>query len=149
MVLKFKRLHENAVAPERMTSESAGYDLALTEDIVFEKGDKSVKLCKTGIAVEIADDSDNNERYALMLYARSSLCKHGLLLANGVGVIDSDYRGEISVPLVNYSDERVKLTAGTRVAQLVIQKILTPDTEETDSLGTTCRGAGGFGSTGV
>lgn len=159
MILNFIKVHPDALVPTRMTTESAGYDLAITEDVVFEEGDTSVKICGTGIAVQL--DCENEERetflshnmvlnhYALMLYARSSLCKTGLLLANGVGVIDTDYRGEIKVPLINVSGKRVELKAGTRVAQLVIQNIVIPKTNEVSSLEATERGTGGFGSTGV
>lgn len=151
MFLKFKRMSERVCSPERKTDEAAGFDLAVAKDYVFEAGDTSVIKCETGIAVEldVSDETASKKQYALMLYARSSLCNRGLILANGVGVIDSDYRGEIRVPLINVSGKRVELKAGERVAQLVVQRVYTPEIKEVDILNDTARGAGGFGSTGV
>ena len=84
-----------------------------------------------------------------MIYARSSLgVKHGIALSNGVGVIDSDYRGEISVGLCNFSSEPYTIQPGERIAQLVLHPVLLLPVEEADSLDETARGAGGFGSTG-
>ena len=84
-----------------------------------------------------------------MIYARSSLgVKHGIALSNGVGVIDSDYRGEIHVGLCNFSQKPYTVQPGERIAQLVLQPVLLPELEETELLDETARGAGGFGSTG-
>ena len=84
-----------------------------------------------------------------LIYARSGLAvKHGLALSNGVGVIDSDYTGEIRVGLVNLSDTAYTIEPGERIAQLVIAPVLLPEIVETDELDQTARGAGGFGSTG-
>ena len=84
-----------------------------------------------------------------MIYARSSLgTKHGIALSNGVGVIDSDYRGEIQVGLCNFSSEPYTISPGERIAQLVLHPVLLFPVKEVDTLDETERGAGGFGSTG-
>lgn len=148
MILNVKILNSNAVVPCRMTESAAGYDVVVSEDYVFEAGDTSVKMCKTGIAIEVVTNQ-RDANFAIMAYARSSLCKRGLILANGVGVIDADYRGEIHVPLINVSGNRVVLEKGTRVAQLVIQSLYVPPVRVVETLGETERGSGGFGSTGT
>ena len=86
---------------------------------------------------------------AAFLYARSGLgVKHGICLSNGVGVIDSDYRGEVCVGLCNVSDKPYVIEPFERVAQMVIAPVLTPDITEVDELSDTARGEGGFGSSG-
>ena len=87
--------------------------------------------------------------YAGLVYARSGMaCKRGLAPANKVGVIDSDYRGEITVVLHNHGSETQSLSSGDRIAQLLITPVITPGFELTDDLSQTRRGKGGFGSTG-
>ena len=103
-----------------------------------------LKIVPTGLAIELPDNS-----CAAFLYARSGLgVKHGICLSNGVGVIDSDYRGEICVGLCNVGNEPYTIEPGERVAQMVIAPVLTPEIEEVGELGETARGEGGFGSTG-
>ena len=98
----------------------------------------------TGIAIALPSAG-----YVALVFARSGLAvKHGLALSNGVGVIDSDYTGEIRVGLVNLSDEAYTIQPGERIAQLVIMPVCLPHMELTDSLKETERGGGGFGSTG-
>ena len=98
----------------------------------------------TGIAIAI----ENNET-AAFVYARSGLgIKHGISLSNGVGVIDSDYRGEICVGLINTSSEDYTIQPGERIAQLVLAPVIPAQPVEVDSLDETERGEGGFGSTG-
>lgn len=98
----------------------------------------------TGIAIELPDNT-----CAAFLYARSGLgVKHGICLSNGVGVIDSDYRGEICVGLCNVSDKPYVIEPDERIAQMVIAPVLTPEIVETTELSDTQRGEGGFGSTG-
>ena len=98
----------------------------------------------TGIAIEIDDPM-----YVGLVFARSGLSiKHGITLSNAVGVIDSDYRGEIAVSLYNTSLVPYKVEPFERVAQLVIMPIITPKILEVDALNDTSRGSGGFGSTG-
>ena len=129
--------------PTYATSSSAGADLyALSDgDIVIESG-KTV-LVHTGIAMAIP------EGFVGLVFARSGLAtKRGLAPANKVGVIDSDYRGEIMVPIYNQSDKDAVIESGERIAQLALIPYLTADFEETDTLDETDRGESGFGSTG-
>lgn len=101
-------------------------------------------MIPTGISA--APDSENA---ALMIYPRSGLAsKHGIALANCVGVVDSDYRGEIKVPLINHGKESFTVTHGMRIAQMVVTPVLLPEIIETDTLDETDRNSGGFGSTG-
>ena len=130
--------------PFYATEGSAGMDLvaAIDEPIVLKKG--SLKLIPTGIAIEI---EENN--VAAFLYARSGLgIKHGICLSNGVGVIDSDYRGEIKVGLINLGPEDYTINPGERIAQMVFSPVLRAEMIKKEELGTTERGEGGFGSTG-
>lgn len=102
-------------------------------------------LVSTGLAVE-----PSRNDVALLLYPRSGLSvKQGLVLANNVAVIDSDYRGELKIPLRNYSNDYVTIYDKDRVAQLIVTPVLFPEIMITDELSDTERGAGGFGSTGV
>lgn len=143
MELRIKKLNEKAVIPSYASSCAAGADLYSCEDeLVFAPGE--TKLVHTGIAMEIPNG------YVGLIYARSGIAtKRGLAPANKVGVIDSDYRGEIMVALHNHSDKETKIDAGERVAQIVITPYLTADFIETESLEETARGEGGFGSTGT
>ena len=152
MTVRYKKLHPDARPPFRATEGSAGADLfALIcggRKSLLIQPKKTIKL-QTGIAVEIP------QGYGGFLFPRSSLAaNHGVSLANCVGVIDSDYRGEIIVPLINHSDSAVKITNGDRIAQLVIMPIATAEFIDCDESATcsdlsdTARGDGGFGSTG-
>jgi dUTP pyrophosphatase len=145
MKLKIKRLREDAKLPERMTAQSAGYDLCacLAEPLTIQPGE--TEKVPTGIAAQLEAESG----YVLLTYARSGLAaKHGLAPANCVGVIDLDYRGEIFIPLHNSSQTAYTIQPGERIAQLVVTPIITPEIEEAGSLDDTARGEGGFGSTG-
>ena len=138
-----KKLDERAIIPTYGTSSSAGADLyALSDgDIIIESG-KTV-LVHTGIAMVIP------EGFVGLVFARSGLAtKRGLAPANKVGVIDSDYRGEIMVPIYNQSDKDAVIESGERIAQIALIPYLTADFEETDVLDETDRGESGFGSTG-
>ena len=143
MKILVKKLSPLAKIPAYGTAFSAGADLfAATDSPVTVMPGETVWI-PTGIAMEIP------EGYGGFVYARSGLgIKKGLAPANKVGVIDSDYRGEIRVGLLNHSAEPQTLAAGERVAQLVIAPFLHGEFEETDSLSDTVRGEGGFGSTG-
>ena len=144
MELKIRKLREGAKIPRRATSGSAGMDLyaCIGEPITLAPGQLAV--VPTGIAIELPDNT-----CAAFLYARSGLgVKHGICLSNGVGVIDSDYRGEVCAGLCNVSDKPYVIEPDERVAQMVIAPVLTPDIIEVDELSDTQRGAGGFGSTG-
>ncbi len=144
MELKIKKLKENAKIPQRATNGSAGMDLyaCIAESVTLAPGQLTV--IPTGIAIELPDNT-----CAAFLYARSGLgVKHGICLSNGVGVIDSDYRGEVCVGLCNVSDKPYVIEPLERVAQMVIAPVLTPDITEVDELSDTARGEGGFGSSG-
>ena len=141
-IVRFKKLNENAYIPTYGSPYAAGADLysAEGETVIAPH---TTAFIGTGIATEIP------EGYMGLIFARSGLsCKRHLAPANKVGVVDSDYRGEIKVALHNHSDEPQKIDAGERVAQLVITPFLAVDFEEVDELDETVRGEGGFGSTG-
>ena len=142
-IVKFTKLDKSATAPVYGTPFAAGADLrALLDENIIIEPHKTVFI-HTGIATEIPDGLVG------LIYARSGLaCKRGLAPANCVGVIDSDYRGEIMVALHNYSDTPQEIEPDERVAQLVIAPYVAAEFEEVDSLEDTERGAGGFGSTG-
>lgn len=144
MKLLFKKLKPNAIIPKRATSGSAGLDLCACIDAPLEiKAGEIVKV-PTGLAVEYAGE----ESVALLIYARSSLAtKHGLTLANSVGVVDLDYRGEIMVAMINLGKENYKVSPDERIAQLVVTPVLMAETQEVGELSQTERGEGGFGST--
>lgn len=142
--IRVKILREGAMLPTYGTSQAAGADLyaCLREEIVVEPG-KTV-FVPTGIAMEVPVGC------AGLIYARSGLaCKRDLAPANKVGVIDSDYRGEIIVALHNHGDSRQTIAKGERVAQMVITPVITPAYVQAEELTDTNRGAGGFGSTGI
>lgn len=143
--VKFIRLNEKAVTPSYGSAAAAGADLYACTDgktITFNPGE--TKLIHTGIAMQIPDGLVG------LIYARSGIAtKRGLAPANKVGVIDSDYRGEIMVSLHNHSNAVQEIADGERVAQLVIAPFVTAVFEETETLDETDRGAGGFGSTGT
>ena len=144
MELKIKKLKENAKIPKRATTGSAGMDLyaCIDEPITLAPG--QLAIVPTGIAIALLDNT-----CAAFLSARSVMgVKLGLCLSNGVGVIDSDYRGEICAGLCNVSDKPYTIEPDERVCQMVIAPVLTPDVVEVDELDDTDRGEGGFGSTG-
>ena len=141
--IRVKKLHPKAILPTYGSAEAAGADLyaCLEEAVTIQPGE--VYWVSTGIALEVPKGC------AGLVYARSSLgAKRGLAPANKVGVVDSDYRGEVKVVLLNHSNQPQTLQPGERVAQFVITPVLTPAYEEVEELTDTCRGAGGFGSTG-
>lgn len=142
--LYFKKLMPEAQMPHYGTEFAAGADLyaCMREPLTIRAG--STEFVHTGLAMEIPAGLVG------LVYARSGLaCKKGLAPANKVGVIDSDYRGEIMVALYNHSSEDITIEHGERVAQLVIAPYICAEYEETDQLGDTNRGEGGFGSTGT
>ncbi len=142
-VICVKKLHPNAVLPSYGSAEAAGADLyaCLEAPVTIQPGE--IFWVPTGIALEVPKGC------AGLVYARSSMgAKRGLAPANKVGVVDSDYRGEIKVVLLNHSREAQTLQPGERVAQFVITPVLQPKYEEVTDLTDTNRGTGGFGSTG-
>lgn len=141
--IRVKKLNPNAIIPTYGSVEAAGSDLyaCLPEAVTIAPGETA--WIPTGIALEVPKGC------AGLVYARSSLgVKRGLAPANKVGVIDSDYRGEIKVVLLNHGTEAQTIAHGERIAQFVITPVLTPTYQEVSELSDTCRGTGGFGSTG-
>ena len=141
--ISVKKLKENAKLPTYGSVEAAGADLyaCLDEAIVVAPG--QTVWVPTGLALAVPRGC------AGLIYARSGLaCKQGLAPANKVGVIDSDYRGEVVVVLHNHSRESRTVAPGDRIAQMVITPVITPEYREVAELSTSDRGAGGFGSTG-
>lgn len=141
--VRIKKLNPGATVPTYGSLYSAGADLYACEDFPVSINPGETKLIHTGLSFEIP------ENFGGFIYARSSLgTKRGLAPANKVGVIDSDYRGEVMVALYNQSSSVQTVEPGERVAQLVIAPFLKADFIESDELSDTVRGAGGFGSTG-
>ena len=141
--VRVKKLHPNAKLPTYGSAFAAGADLyaCLEEPVTIGPGE--TYWVSTGIALEVPVGC------AGLVYARSSLgAKRGLAPANKVGVVDSDYRGEVRVVLFNHSPEPQTINPGERVAQFVITPVVTPQYVEAEELLDTDRGAGGFGSTG-
>lgn len=145
MTLYFQKLRQTAVLPKRATPQSAGVDLCACLDAPTAIPAGETVMIPTGLAVQPSDPET-----ALLVYPRSGLAaKHGITLANAVGVVDSDYRGEIMVPLHNLSRETFWVEPQMRIAQLVVTPVLFPQILETDTLEETLRGSGGFGSSGL
>ncbi len=143
MIVKIKKLNDEAILPTYGSPYSAGADLyACIEGDVTVKAGETVFI-KTGLSMELS------EGHVALIYARSGLAtKKGLAPANKVGVIDCDYRGEIMVALHNHSSQPQTVMKGERIAQMVITPYITAEFEEADALSQTVRGEGGFGSTG-
>jgi dUTP pyrophosphatase len=141
--IRVKKLAPNAILPTYGSAGAAAADLyaCLEESVTIAPGE--TVFIPTGLSVEIPVGC------AGLIYARSSMgAKRGLAPANKVGVIDSDYRGEIKVVLLNHSGTEQTVAPGERIAQMIITPVLTPTYEEVDELTDTDRGTGGFGSTG-
>ena len=148
MELKIKALSEKIgreiPLPHFATGGAAGMDLCacMDESITLNAGERH--LVPTGIAIALP-----SAEYVALVFARSGLgIKKGVCLSNGVGVIDSDYRGEIGVGLVNLGDAPYTVQPGDRIAQLMVVPVVQPTLTVVDTLDETERGAGGFGSTG-
>lgn len=139
------KVRENAIVPVRATSGSAGYDLhaCIEKDLTIKKGELVRVPC--GVAIELP-----SSEYAAFVFARSGLgMKYGISLSNGVGVIDSDYRGEIQVVLCRTSDgEPYTIKNGDRIAQMIVMRVNAVNFNLVENLGKSERGSGGFGSTG-
>ena len=143
-VLQIKKLKDNAKVPSRGTAGSAGLDLCACIDgpITLNCGDTA--LIPTGIAIALPSAD-----YGAFVFPRSGIAvKHGIGLLNSVGVIDSDYRGEIMVGVINQKREAYTIEPGERIAQMVIMPVSMMPVEEVTQLSETDRGDGGFGSTG-
>jgi dUTP pyrophosphatase len=137
--LSFKKLDPDAVLPTRGSPSAAGLDLYSIEAVSLNRGER--RLIRTGLAVAIPEG----------FYGRVAP-RSGLAVQKGIdvlaGVIDADYRGEIRCLLINSGEETVHLPAQTKICQLIIERIITPDAVWVESLSDTSRGGGGFGSTG-
>ena len=142
-IIRVKKLHPNAILPTYGSDEAAGADLyaCLDEPVTVEPG--KTAWIPVGFAMEVPKGC------AGLVYARSGMaCKKGLAPANKVGVIDSDYRGPVTVVLYNHGDVAQTIAHGERIAQLVITPVLQPVYEDAQELSDTARRSGGFGSTG-
>lgn len=142
-VVRFRRLESNPdlPLPERATPHAAGYDVRAAVAVELASG--AIALVPTGLVMELPPGIECQVR------PRSGLAlKHGLTLPNSPGTIDPDYRGELGIIMQNLGRETVRLDRGDRVAQLVFARFETPGVEESKDLGSTERGAAGFGSTG-
>lgn len=146
MKIRIKKLRETATLPTQGSAQAAGYDLYADipeGELVINPG--QIQKVSTGIC---AAPEEND--VALCLFPRSGLAtKQGVTLINSIGLVDSDYRGEIIVPLVNHGQFPAHIKDGDRIAQLVVIGITRADFEEVAELSGTSRGEGGFGSTGV
>lgn len=143
MKLLVKKIRCNAVIPQRATKGSAGYDLTacIEEPVLIKHGD--IVKVPTGIAVALS-----SSEAAVMIFARSGLAsKHGITLANSVGVVDSDYRGEIFIPLLNHGKD-YEIQPMERIAQMIIMPVEAAQMTVCETLPESERGEGGFGSTG-
>lgn len=139
--LKFKKLNPSAKIPSYATENSAGFDFYTIEDVEIEPG--KTAMVKTGLSVEIP------EGYFMGILPRSSTgLKTPLRLSNSMGVIDSDYRGEIMLLFTNTGNETFKIESNTRLAQGIIFPVFQIEIIESEELSETERGTGGFGSTG-
>ena len=142
--MNIKKLKENAIIPTYGSEYAAGADLYACTDGPITIKPQETAFIGTGIAMEIPMG------YAGLIYARSGLsCKQGLAPANKVGVVDADYRGEITVALYNHSKDEKTVEPGDRIAQMVVAPFLHVDFNEVDELSDTVRGIGCFGSTGT
>lgn len=143
MMLHVKRTNPYAILPRYATAGAAGMDLSacLDEPVTLDPGGRA--LISTGLAVSIPP------LHVGLVFARSGLAvKQGVTLSNGVGVIDSDYRGELRVGLVNLGSEPCTIQHGERIAQLAVMPVARAQAVEVEELDDTPRGSGGFGSTG-
>lgn len=134
-----KLLSPTAVSPARKSDEAAGYDICSDEDIMIPAGKQC--LVSTGLSMQCPIGT-----YARVA-PRSGLAVKGIHV--GAGVIDRDYRGEVKVLLVNHGESDFQIAKGDRVAQIVLEKIVTPESMVVETLPETTRGEGGFGSTGA
>lgn len=141
--VKFKKLHIFARIPEFKHIGDSGMDISAIQHDIIEPGE--IKLIKTGLAIELPENTEAQIR------SRSGLTlKHGIVVANGIGTIDSNFKGELGVILTNISDKTYWIEPGMRIAQLVICPVFNNlNIQVVDELSSTIRGENGFGSTGV
>ncbi len=145
MIVQIRRLphHDGLPLPTRQTAGAAGYDVCSAEP-EFTIDPRARRLVRTGLALAIPAG------YEAQVRPRSGLAvKHGLTLPNSPATIDSDYRGELMIPMINLGAEPVVVTRGMRIAQLVFQRVEAVELQEVAELPPSERGGGGFGSTGA
>eukprot|EP00730_Choanoeca_flexa_P011261 TRINITY_DN24216_c0_g1_i1.p1 TRINITY_DN24216_c0_g1~~TRINITY_DN24216_c0_g1_i1.p1 ORF type:complete len:159 (+),score=25.68 TRINITY_DN24216_c0_g1_i1:43-477(+) len=138
-MLKIKKLSENAKVPTRGSDNAAGYDLYAAEDAIIDPQGKAI--VKTDIAMAIPEGC-----YGRVAPRSGLAAKHHIDV--GAGVVDRDYRGNVGVVMFNLAKQSYEVKKGDRIAQLVLERIITPKVQEVEELDDTDRGAGGFGSTG-
>lgn len=142
-MMKIKVISLSGILPKYETEGSAGMDIKayLEEPVTLKPGKRA--LIPTGLFMEIP------EGFEVQIRARSGLAvKHGIGLTNGIGTIDSDYRGEIKVSLINWGEEDFTINNGERIAQMVVSRYEKAELEKVDVISETTRGSGGFGHTG-
>lgn len=140
--MRIKKITGTAIIPKRAHHDDAGLDLAAKETVTVSVGARVT--IGTGIAVALPEGTVG------LVYPRSGLAsRHGLTLVNAVGVVDSGYRGEIMLAIINHGHRPFTIEAGMRVAQMIITPYLAPEIEIVDQLDDTARGTGGLGSTGT
>lgn len=139
--LTVRVMSESGLLPEKQTEGSSGFDLSCIEDVLLPVG-KTV-LIKTGVRMEIPQGYEGQVR------ARSGIAKRGIIVTNGIGTIDADYRGDIGVLFTNLSNSDVFFEKGERIAQIVIMPVQRVNLVLVDDLSETVRGEGGFGSSGT
>ncbi len=146
MRLKVRRLPHGAglPSPRAASPGSAGLDLPAAVEAPLSLAPGERALVPTGFSIELPDGCEGQVR------PRSGLAvRHGVTLLNSPGTVDSDYRGEVAVVLINHGDRPFEIRRGDRIAQLVVASVVEVEVEEVEALSPTERGAGGFGSTGV
>ena len=142
MILRFKRVHPDAALPSYAHPGDAGMDLRSVDDVTIAPGKRA--LVHTGLVMLLPPT------YEAQVRPRSGLAlKSGVTVLNTPGTIDSGYRGEVGVILINLGETDFRVKKGDKIAQLVIAPVIQPEIVETDSVDETDRGSGGFGSTGV
>jgi dUTP pyrophosphatase len=141
MELKIKKLSKDAILPQYKTSQSAGMDLCSNEDAALKP--MEIRLISTGLSLEIENSFEAQVR------PRSGLALKGITVVNSPGTIDSDYRGEVKIILINLGKEEFNIAKGDRIAQLILSRVERAVIKESDELNITQRGDGGFGSTGI
>lgn len=145
MKLLFQKLKENAILPKRATAQSAGADLYACLDAPVSIASGETAMIPLGLTCQPTETD-----IAMLVFPRSGLAsKYGITLANAVGVVDSDYRGEWHVPLHNIGEKPFTVEHGMRIAQLVVVPALFPEITGTEQVDETDRGTGGFGSSGL
>lgn len=143
MNVKFKRLRESAVVPSYQTEHAAGMDLYSANEQPITIGSGDIAMIPLGFAMALPD------HYEAQVRPRSGIAtQHGVTLPNAPGTIDADYRGEVTIPLINHGNEPYVVEPATRIAQMIIAPVVQATFELVEELDETLRGVGGFGSTG-